>query len=207
MSSEQQQIVSDADSFARNGSYQQALELYFSVVNEAYNSNNPFDDYTSWVCLAALDAAVKARFFDDVRAAFLEVVAPKATKFLVGNPLFHLRWGQIQFEVGSKEKAVDDLMRALWGGGPRIFAGEDPKYLKFLKKRVIPPPGLKWSEVNPEDESSLGICVDKLNGCHGRVREVIEAKLGPGPYVVEVDDDDDNNDIDDEDDDIEGCNV
>ncbi|MFN8345210.1 MAG: tetratricopeptide repeat protein [Spirosomataceae bacterium] len=51
----------------------------------------------------------------------------------LGEPLIHLRLGQIRFEFGQFEKAADELMRAYMGGGPLIFKGEEPKYFKLIE--------------------------------------------------------------------------
>ena len=50
----------------------------------------------------------------------------------IGNPFIHLRLGQTQFELGNKDRAADELMRAYMGAGAEIFAEEAPKYLEFL---------------------------------------------------------------------------
>lgn len=55
----------------------------------------------------------------------------------LGNPLIHLRLGQVQFELGKLDRAADELMRAYMGAGPEIFEEDDPKYLEFLKTRAI----------------------------------------------------------------------
>ena len=50
----------------------------------------------------------------------------------IGNPFIHLRLGQTQFELGNKDRAADELMRAYMGAGAEIFVGEAPKYLQYL---------------------------------------------------------------------------
>jgi hypothetical protein len=59
----------------------------------------------------------------------------------IGNPFLHLRPGQCQFELGSLDRAADELARAYMAEGTEIFGDEDPKYLDFLKTRLKPPPG------------------------------------------------------------------
>jgi hypothetical protein len=54
----------------------------------------------------------------------------------IGNPFLHLRLGQCQFELGNLDRAADELMRAYAGGAVGIFAGEEPKYLRFLATRA-----------------------------------------------------------------------
>lgn len=54
----------------------------------------------------------------------------------LGEPLIHLRLGQLRFEMGDIEKAKDELMRAYMGGGDLIFEGEDSKYFQLIRKIV-----------------------------------------------------------------------
>ena len=58
----------------------------------------------------------------------------------IGNPFLHLRLGQCQFELGSLDRAADELARAYMGAGEEIFEAAD-KYFEFLKTRLEPPPG------------------------------------------------------------------
>jgi len=57
----------------------------------------------------------------------------------IGNPFVHLRLGQAEFELGSMERAKDELARAYMGGGDEIFAGDDPKYWRFIREILRPP--------------------------------------------------------------------
>jgi len=54
----------------------------------------------------------------------------------LGNPAIHLRLGQIRFELGDHDRAVDELMRAYMGGGKAIFEYEDPKYFAVIREIV-----------------------------------------------------------------------
>ena len=63
----------------------------------------------------------------------------------LGNPFNHLRLGQTQFELGNLDKAADELARAYLPEGRKIFEREDPKYLDFIKSKLLPPPG-GWPE-------------------------------------------------------------
>ena len=75
-------------------------------------------------------------------AYFLQKKWPEALEYYgkavsseggLGEPLIHLRLGQIRFEFGQLEKAADELMRAYMGGGTLMFKGEDPKYFKLIE--------------------------------------------------------------------------
>lgn len=54
----------------------------------------------------------------------------------LGEPLIHLRLGQLRFELGHIEKAKDELMRAYMGGGDLMFQGEDSKYFQIIREIV-----------------------------------------------------------------------
>lgn len=54
----------------------------------------------------------------------------------IGNPFIHLRMGQLEYEFGNDERAVDELMRAYMGADREIFEGQDPKYFKAIEHLV-----------------------------------------------------------------------
>lgn len=56
----------------------------------------------------------------------------------LGNPYVHLRLGQCRLELGEEAAAQDELARALMGGGEGLFEGDDPKYLEYIQKHVLP---------------------------------------------------------------------
>jgi tetratricopeptide (TPR) repeat protein len=62
----------------------------------------------------------------------------------IGSPFLHLRLGQCQLELGSDDRAADELVRAYMGAGKEIFESEDPKYFSFLKSRISPPASGDW---------------------------------------------------------------
>ena len=59
----------------------------------------------------------------------------------IGNPYVHLRLGEAQFELGEIQRAKDELARAYMGGGPEVFEGDDPKYLRFIMEVLRPAAG------------------------------------------------------------------
>lgn len=56
----------------------------------------------------------------------------------IGNSYLHLRLGEVQYELGNTERAKDELARAYLGGGPEVFEGDDPKYLRFIMEILRP---------------------------------------------------------------------
>lgn len=53
-----------------------------------------------------------------------------------GNPFFHLRLGQVHYQLGDLERAAAELMRAWRIGGTILFEGEDPQYLVFICRSI-----------------------------------------------------------------------
>lgn len=115
------------------GNYSQAIEQFrcaFGLVPE------PYQDWEASLWL--LTSLGEAYYFDgqyaQAHAALAKVMhVPSA----VGNPLIHLRLGEVQFELGNTERAKDELLRAYMGGGEEIFGDEDEKYFDFLKQNVV----------------------------------------------------------------------
>ena len=62
-----------------------------------------------------------------------------------GNPYLRMRLGQCLFEKGDVDHAVQWLAGAYLLDGMAVFTDEDPKYLRFVKPQLEPPPG-GWPE-------------------------------------------------------------
>jgi hypothetical protein len=87
----------------------------------------------TWVLAAIADAAFLGGFLQSARQAIeYGMTCPGA----IGNPFMHLRFGQILLDLGERNRAADELMRAYMGAGAEIFERDDPKYLAFLKTRA-----------------------------------------------------------------------
>lgn len=84
---------------------------------------------TTWLIVAIGDMFFLEGDMVKARDAFQEAVRLRDG---LGNPFIHLRLGEIQFELGDKARAGDELCRAYMGGGEEAFEHEDPKYLRFL---------------------------------------------------------------------------
>ncbi len=61
------------------------------------------------------------------------------------NLFVRLRLGQRLFELGDRQKAAQWLAGVYPLEGKAPFAGDDPKYLEFIKAQLQPPPG-GWPE-------------------------------------------------------------
>jgi hypothetical protein len=104
----------------------------------------PLQDWEE--CRTTLGAIGNANFLAKTYAYALPALQDAMhCRGAIGNPFLHLRLGQTQFELGNMERAADELARAYLQEGKKIFAGEDPKYLEFVKSKLKPPPG-GWPE-------------------------------------------------------------
>jgi tetratricopeptide (TPR) repeat protein len=96
----------------------------------------------TWILAALGDVYFLSGDYEAAREKLsLAMHAPGA----IGNPFLHLRLGQVQFELENASRAADELARAYLQEGKKIFEGEDPKYLDFIKGKLRPPEG-GWPE-------------------------------------------------------------
>ena len=90
-------------------------------------------DTTIWILTAIGDA----NFLDnDFQAGVDNLSNAMHCAGAIGNPFIHMRLGQCLFEIGSLDRAADELTRAYALEGDEIFSEDDPKYLKFRKTRI-----------------------------------------------------------------------
>ena len=122
-------LSAQGDDLVSSGQFREALARYrdaFSLIPE------PFSKWeaSTWLLTAIGETYFFNREYDKARDALQDAMhSPGA----IGNPLIHLRLGQVQFELGNFERAKDELARAYMGAGEDIFDGEDRKYFDFVK--------------------------------------------------------------------------
>lgn len=127
-----QLLSAEGDDLSEVGKYDGALEKYNSAWELMPEPRKEWEAST-WVLTAIADVAFKAGYFTSAREALdYAMLCPDA----IGNPFIHLRRGQVLFEQGEREAAVQELLRAYMGGGDEIFSEDDPKYSLFLRSRV-----------------------------------------------------------------------
>lgn len=96
---------------------------------------------SAWLFAAIGDVAFLSGQYERAREALRQaMLCPGA----IGNPFVHLRRGQTFFELGEIAKAEEELTGAYMLEGPRIFAGEEPKYFEHLKAILGPPASGHW---------------------------------------------------------------
>ena len=125
------------DSLAEQRQYPVALERYWAAWDLLPEPKTEWNAAT-WILAAIGDANWASCDYEAGRDNLSNAMqCPDA----LGNPFIHLRLGQCHFELGSMERAADELTRAYLQEGTWLFDGCDPKYLQFVKSKLKPPPG------------------------------------------------------------------
>ena len=130
-------LCSTADALAEEQRFPAALKLYWQAYDLLPEPKTQWEAAT-WILAAIGDANFLSGDFQAGRDNLASAMhCPDA----IGNPFFHLRLGQCQFELGNQDRAADELARAFLLEGEELFAQEDPKYLAFVKSQLKEPPG------------------------------------------------------------------
>lgn len=88
---------------------------------------------STWILAAIGDACFLGGFRTSAREALEYAMHCPGG---VGNPLLHLRLGQVLYDEGDHDRAADELARAYMGAGGEIFADLDARYFDFLRTRI-----------------------------------------------------------------------
>ena len=130
-------LCSTADDLAKEERFAAALKLYWQAYDLLPEPKTQWEAAT-WI----LGAIGDANFFSgDYQAGRDNLTSAMHCPDAIGNPFFHLRLGQCQYELGNHDRAADELARAFLLEGAELFAEEDPKYLEFVKGQLKEPPG------------------------------------------------------------------
>ncbi len=166
-----------ADTHMRNGRHREALTAYQEAWAKLAGGLDSVQQI--WLLLSIANSAVRCSDFDEA----FEALAGLSEHFadsgvVVGNPLFHLLVGLAYYGLNEDRDAqTDNFARALICGGQEIFAMEDPKHLRQIKKILQPP-----AETGSWD-GYQGCSRDLLNGATGYLRDLLSQKFGnPPPY-------------------------
>jgi tetratricopeptide (TPR) repeat protein len=120
------------DQLAQKSEYKAAIAEYNRAWKLIPEPKNNWEAST-WVLAAIADASFLGGFYNSAKEALrYAMTCPGA----IGNPFLHLRLGQVLFETDEIDAAANELMRAYMGDGSKVFEGQDPKYLSFLRTRA-----------------------------------------------------------------------
>ena len=130
--SEIERLCAAGDAQAKQQQFAQALSSYWSAWDLLPEPKVEWDAAT-WILAAIGDANFLSGDYVAGRDNLSNAMrCPDA----IGDPFLHLRLGQCQFELGTLDRAADELMRAYMGAGDDIFKDQDPKYLRFLQSKA-----------------------------------------------------------------------
>jgi tetratricopeptide (TPR) repeat protein len=116
------------DSLLEQGRTKDAIAEYVRALSLLPKPAHEWDAAT-WLFAAIGDAYWKIQDHERAHRALQSAFLSPGG---IGNPFIHLRMGQVQYELGNHEKAVDELLRAYMGAGEEIFEGEESKYFQAI---------------------------------------------------------------------------
>lgn len=127
------QLAAVGDAFVEDGKYAQALEQYHEAL-ALLPPPMPQWEAATWLLTALGETYFFNRQYEQARQVLQAALqCPDG----LGNPLIHLRLGQVQFELGNMDRAQDELVRAYMGGDDEIFEDEEPKYFDLVKTSIV----------------------------------------------------------------------
>lgn len=135
------QLCEEGNDLAEQEAFSEAVEVFEKAWDLLPEPAVQWEAAT-WILAALGDVYFLS---GDYAAAHQKLSTAMHAPGAIGNPFLHLRLGQVQFELGNEQRAADELARAYLPEGKKIFDGEDPKYLDFIKGKLRPPEG-GWPE-------------------------------------------------------------
>ncbi|MBP7866780.1 MAG: tetratricopeptide repeat protein [Acidobacteria bacterium] len=131
-SSELENLCRAGDALAESKRYAEACKVYWAAWDLLPEPRIEWEAAT-WILSAVGDSHFLNGDYSAGRDALLDAMCCPGG---IGNSFIHLRLGQCQFELGSLDRAADELIRAYMGAGKNIFEDEDPKYFLFLQSKA-----------------------------------------------------------------------
>lgn len=122
----------EGDNLLEQGQVKEAIVEYVHALSLLPKPIHEWEAAT-WLFTAIGDAYWSIR---DYERAYKALHSALRSPEGIGNPFIHLRMGQVQYELGNREKAADELLRAYMGADKEIFEGEDPKYFQLIEDLI-----------------------------------------------------------------------
>ncbi len=125
-------LIVSGDKFQESGDYDRAVEQYQHAVDLVP------DPVCDWDISTILLTALEETYFlqGEFEKAHDTLASVMYCPNALGNPYFHLKLGQTQFELGNMRRAKDELVRAYMAAGKEIFNDEDPKYFDLVTASI-----------------------------------------------------------------------
>lgn len=131
-----QQLCSEGNDLLDQGQYDDALRSFSSAWKLLPHPRTDWDAAT-WILAAIADANFYQNDFAAMRKPLMTAMRCDGS---TDNPFLRLRLGQCLFELGELDEAANWFAGAFLEEGTKLFAEDDPKYLKFIKSKLAPPP-------------------------------------------------------------------
>jgi tetratricopeptide (TPR) repeat protein len=125
-------LSEEGDQFVANNEFLDAVDKYRTALSLIPQPIEKWDAST-WLLVSLGEALF---FQGDFLNASSELEMAMHCPDAIGNPLIHLRLGQVHLELGNVERARDELARAYMGGDMEIFEDEDPKYIELIRDLI-----------------------------------------------------------------------
>ena len=125
-------LCAEGDALVEDRKYANAVGKYVDALELL---PKPFTDWeaATWIFGSLGEAHFKAKSYEKALSSLANAFyCPDG----LGNPFLHLRFGQVNYELGQMDAAADSLARAYMGGGKELFDVENPKYYRFLKTKI-----------------------------------------------------------------------
>ncbi len=122
-------LTQKADKYLKYEQFQPAIKFYKEALTLLPEPITNWETST-WILATIGDIYFYMGDFERAQQSLIDVMhCPNA----IGNSFFHLRLGQVLFELGNMEQAKDELTRAYLIEGEKIFEKDHHKYLNFVK--------------------------------------------------------------------------
>jgi len=123
-----QSFSRQGDALLEQGRTKEAIDTYVQALSLLPDPIHSWEAAT-WLFAAIGDTYWKIQDYERANKALDSALRSPGG---IGNPFVHLRMGQVQYELGDRESATDELLRAYMGAGTPIFDGEDLRYLQLI---------------------------------------------------------------------------
>ena len=134
LQSELDKHAEEGNKYFNNKEYDKALEIWVKALELIPETKKNFSE-TVWFLTSIGDIYFMQGKYEESFNSF-EVAKNNLSGEGINNPFILLRLGQSAFELGKKELATENLLRAYMLEGKEIFEEDDKKYFEFLKSNV-----------------------------------------------------------------------
>ncbi|MGQ5522489.1 tetratricopeptide repeat protein [Chitinimonas sp. PSY-7] len=125
-------LCDQGEEFERTGQHELAREKYIAALGALPRNTHDYE-LATWLYAAVGDICFHMGKMREALKYFSHAVQ---CPLGMGDPLIHLRLGQLYYEVAYFEKAEEELAKAYRDAGVAIFRDDDPKYFQFLEARI-----------------------------------------------------------------------